>query len=347
MRIWIDLANSPHVPLFVPVVADLQARGWDVLLTARDHAQTAQLARREWPDVEVIGDESPSGRRAKASSLLRRARVLRRRAALWVPDVALSHGSYAQLWVAKTMGVPAVTMMDYEYQPANHLSFRLASRVVVPQVFPNRQLLRFGASPAKVSRYAGFKEELYLAGFRPDPAVLDILGVDRSRVLAILRPPPSGALYHRGENLRFDQILDEARGRTDVQAVFLGRTREQVARLKASNLIVPSAPVDGQSLLALADLLVGAGGTMNREGALLGTPTYTVFAGRLAAVDTELIRRGAMVDLRASGSPQFSKKRTCQIPAVPLSKRDAILEAVVTALIEVSRRPRTRLRPRR
>jgi len=226
-------------------------------------------------------------------------------------------------------------MMDYEYQPANHLSFRLADRIIVPDVFPNRQLSRFGARPAKVARYPGFKEELYLAGFRPNPAVLDILGVDRSRVLAILRPPPSGALYHRGENPRFDQILDEAESRTEVQAVVLGRTREQVSRLGKSNLIVPAAPVDGQSLLALADLLVGAGGTMNRE--------YTVFSGRLAAVDSELIRRGLLIDLRVSGSPQFSKKPTRDEPAVPLSRRDGVLEAVVTAVTEVSR-PRTRLR---
>jgi predicted glycosyltransferase len=233
-------------------------------------------------------------------------------------------------------------MMDYEFQPANHLSFRLAERVVVPEVFPIRQLSRFGARSSKVSTYAGFKEELYLAGFRPNRAVLDGLGVDDSQVLAVLRPPPTGALYHRGNNPRFDQILDEARMRPDVQTVFLGRTREHVTRRDGSNLIVPAASVDGQSLLALADLLVGAGGTMNREGALLGTPTYSVFAGKLAAVDKELIRNGALVDLRDSGSPQFSKKPLRELPAVPQARRDVVMDAILNALIEISGRPRER-----
>jgi uncharacterized protein len=347
MRVWIDLANSPHVPLFVPIVAELEARGWDVLLTARNHAQTAQLARRQWPEVEVIGDESPPGRLPKVLSLVERTRALRRKALLWRPDAALSHGSYAQVLAANAVGIPAVTMMDYEYQPANHLSFRLAKRVLVPETFPARRLVRFGARPSKVARYSGFKEELYLAGFQPDPKVLDDLGLDQSQILAVFRPPPRGALYHRGENERFDEILEEACARPGVRPVVLARTPEQSARIDARRAIVPAAPIDGQSLLALSDLLVGAGGTMNREGALLGVPTYTVFGGKLAAVDQELIRQGVLIDLRASGSPNFCKKRVRDEPAVPLERRRALLDAVVAALTEVGLVPRRSLRARR
>src|SRR5262245_29999787 len=167
MRVWIDLANSPHVPLFEPVVERLERGGHEVVLTARDHAQTLPMAKLLWPDVRAVGAESPPGRLAKGRSILSRAGTLRRLAAGLRPDVALSHGSYAQVVAAFAARVPAVTMMDYEHQPANHVSFRLAGRVIVPEAFPADALRRCGARPSKTLRYAGFKEELYLAGARP------------------------------------------------------------------------------------------------------------------------------------------------------------------------------------
>ena len=340
MRIWIDLANSPHVPLFQCIVERLRREGWDVLLTARDHAQTVPLARRVWPDVLVVGGESPAGRRAKALTLARRAESLRRLARSRRPDVALSHGSYAQLLAARAARVPAVTMMDYEHQPANHLSFRLARRVIVPTAFPERALRMFGARGRKVVRYAGFKEELYLAGFRPDTAVLGELGLDAAGVIAVLRAPPDGALYHRDLNSRFEDLIETARRRHDVQTVLLPRTRAQVERYgRLDGVVVPARPVDGRSLLACADLTVGGGGTMSRESALLGTPTYTVFSGRLAAVDAELIRRGLLYDLRQPGvAPSFVKKDGAG-NSVPRERRDPILECITGALAEVTAAP--------
>ncbi len=337
MRVWIDLANSPHVPLFDCVHERLRRDGCEVVLTARDHAQTVELARRRWPDVLVVGGESPSGRRAKAQTLAKRADALRRLARARRVDVALSHGSYAQLLAARAAGVPAVTMMDYEHQPANHLSFRLARRVIVPTAFPERALRRFGARARKVVRYSGFKEELYLAGFRADDRVLEELGLDPRRVIAVMRPAPEGALYHRDANRHFENLLAAAARRGDVQTVLLPRTREQVERYRSlDGVVVPVRPVDGRSLLACADLTVGAGGTMNRESALLGTPTYTVFSGRLAAVDAELIRRGLLHDLRQPGvAPAFEKKRDGSRD-VPVERREPILDAIASALADVA-----------
>ena len=302
MRVWVDLANSPHVPLLRPIVATLEERGHDVLLTARDHAQTVELAGRWRADIRVVGGASPPGKAAKAAEVLRRAEDLRRLARLHQPHVAFSHGSYAQVLAARAAGVRAVTMMDYEHQPANHLSFRLARRVIVPEVFPSEALRRFGARPDAVTRYPGFKEEVYLSGFTPDSAALAELALDPGRIVAIFRPPPEGALYHPRANKRFDEILRAALARDDVQIVLLPRTPSQRERYAAASekVRVPPRTVDGSSLLALADVMVGAGGTMNRESAILGTPTFTVFAAKLGAVDAELIRLGAMKDLRAT-----------------------------------------------
>ena len=333
MRVWIDLANSPHVPLFVPVVRRLRGEGHEVLLTARDHAQTLPLARDAWPDVVVIWGESPPGRVRKAASIAARAGALRRFATRAKPDVALSHGSYAQIVAARLARIPAVTMMDYEHQPANHVSFRLARRVIVPTVFPDEALRRFGAGAGKVVRYEGFKEELYLSERDGDGSVLDALGVDGSAVVAVLRPPPDGALYHRGENSRFEEVLADLESRPEVAVVVLPRSREQHERYAHRQVTIPEAPVDGTALLASADLVVGGGGTMTREAALLGTPTYTVFMPELAAVDAELIRLGRIADLRESGRfPRVEKKQG--LPEELARERSARLYATVAATLE-------------
>lgn len=188
MRVLIDLANSPHVALFAPVVERLEAENATLVLTARDHAQTVDLGTQAFGEVEVVGAESPQGRMSKGISIATRAKDLFRVATATRPDVALSHGSYAQVMAARVAGVPAVTMMDYEFQPANHLSFRIANRVVVPMIFPRTALRRFGAHARKVIRYEGFKEELYLGTFQPTDDVLSELGLDRSLVIAVMRP---------------------------------------------------------------------------------------------------------------------------------------------------------------
>ncbi len=307
MKVWIDLANSPHVPFFVPLVDAFSARGDEVVLTARDHAQTRSLAESAWPEVTIIGGVSPPGRLAKGRAIAGRALELRRFARTRRPNVALSHGSYAQVVGARLARVPAVTMMDYEHQPANHLSFRLARRVIVPASFPEESLKWFGARTAKVVRYEGFKEQLYLAGVTSDPEVLRSLGLDPGRITTAMRPPPEGALYHREGNSRFDDILEHVLAE-GAQVVLLPRDIAQAGRYRRPGVVIPERPVDGTALLATVDFTIGAGGTMTRESALIGTPTYTVFLGELATVDAELIRLGRIVDLRESGLPTVERK---------------------------------------
>jgi len=335
MQVWVDLGNSPHVALFGEIVDDLRQQGDDVFLTARDHAQTVGLALERWSDVVVVGGRSPTGLGGKAAALGGRARDLARLLRNERPDAALSHGSYAQALVAARLRIPLVTMMDYEHQPANHLSFRVARRVIVPKVFPTSALRRFGAKEQKVLRYAGFKEQLYLARFRPNQEVLAELGLDPQKVIVVMRPAPEGALYHRMANEYFDELLERVRRRSRVQAVLLARSPADARRYAAlDGVIVPRRPIDALSLVASADLMIGGGGTMTRESALLGTPTYTVFIGRPAAVDTELMRLGLLHDLRTGGRPAF-EKRSASTRSVPEEGRRDVLDTIRKALTEV------------
>lgn len=314
MRIWIDLANAPHVLFFRPIRAELCARGHEVLVTARAFSQTLGLAERYRIPFDRVGGHGGRSLWRKALNIAGRAGEL----VAWGRgrriDLAVGHNSYAQALAAWWLGVPLVTFMDYEHQPANHLNFRLARRVVVPRAFPDAALARCGARRSGVRRYDGLKEEVYLAGFLPDPAEARIrgtlwhggtgaaAGIDLAherRVVIVVRPPPTLALYHRFENPLFDHLLRRV-GREGERCLVVAvpRTDEQRAALAAAApeawVFVPERAVDGPNLLHYADALVSAGGTMNREAAVLGTPAYTLFAGAFAAVDAALVAGGRL-----------------------------------------------------
>jgi uncharacterized protein len=303
MKIWVDLSNSPHALLFEPVVSALREQGHDVWLTARDNAQTAELARSRWPEVDVIGGESPRARAAKAAALAHRVAALRSWAMARRPDVAVSHNSYAQIVAAKAAGVRVATAMDYEHQPANQLAFRLADVVLLPDAMRNLAMTRQGATPAKTRYYPGLKEELYLGDFEPEPQIPDDFGW-QSEILVVARTPPTRALYHGEQNPVFVEALLSLCRQPQVRVVVLARHAEQrsaLAGLGLSNLAIPTTAVDSRALMHRADLVIGAGGTMTREAALLGVPTYSVFAGKPAAVDSWLEQRGM---LRRMTSPE-------------------------------------------
>ena len=295
MRVWLDMANSPHPVLFRSVAADLRERGHDLLVTTRDHGQTRDLTLEEWPDAVVVGSESPGSRLAKGASIGARVAGLARHVRGRGVDVAASLNSYAQITAARPLRIPAVTLMDYEYQPANHLGFRLASRIAVPDAFPEERLRAYGAAPKRVRRFDGYKEELYL-----DRPTGPFERRHPDRALVVMRPPAEGAMYHRGANEAFDSLLREAAARDDVEAVVLPRLEKQRERYAGTpGLAVPERTLDGLALLRAADVFIGAGGTMSREAAILGLRAYTMFAGELPAVDAALIRAGRLRDLRS------------------------------------------------
>ncbi len=299
MRIWIDMSNSPHPLLFAPVARELELRGHEILVTARDSSQTRELTLERWPDAEIIGGPSPPNRGRKALSIFERVRELRRWAKGRGAEVALSHNSYAQLAAARSLDIHAVTAMDYEHQPANHLAFRLANRAVLPEPFPARIAHRQGATKAKLRRFEGIKEEIYLGDFDPSTTVLQDLGCERvpGGTLVVARTPPSGATYHQFENPLFERLLAEVAAQPGCTCIVLARSRNQGRNLRersSSRLIVPERALDSRSLVYAADLFVGAGGTMTREAALMGVPTISVYVGRRPAVDRALEQAGRL-----------------------------------------------------
>jgi uncharacterized protein len=318
LRVWVDLTNSPHVLVMRPLIEIMRADGHDVEVTARDFAQTLELLDRFGIEHTAIGRHRGERILSKAGGLVSRSVALARWARGRDFDLALGHGSNDVTVAAALLRVPSATAFDYEFAAVQHnVNCRLARAVVVPDAIPPERLFRYGAR-GKLRRYAGLKEEYYLADFEPRETVLQELGLDRSAPLAVIRTPPEVSLYHRFENDLFAGVLERLRDGT--QAVVLPRTAEQRSELRrAGGFVVPERAIDAQSLIAFADVVISAGGTMNREAVALGTPVYTTFEGRLGAVDEELLREGRLRKLSSPSEVRIEKRSG---PAVERVRRD-------------------------
>lgn len=311
MRVWVDVDNAPHVQIFRPIIRRLRERGADVVVTARDRTYVPDLLRAASIDHTVIGKGQPKGAAAKATALAGRAAALARFAAREHFDVAVGHGSRSLPPAARIAGVPNLTMFDYEHV-STWLFRRFCDRILIPRAVAGTVVGQRPGGPWRT--FDGFKEEIYLADFTPDPAIRVKLGVAEDEVLVVVRPPSRTAHYHDAAS---EAILDAVARRIGmgqgVRAVWLRRDASEVVpdSARAANIIIPDAPLDGLSLIAAADLAISGGGTMNREAALLGTPAYSIFTGLAGALDEELIRTGRLTAVR---DPEA-------VAAIPLIKK--------------------------
>ncbi|MEO6655372.1 MAG: DUF354 domain-containing protein [Pyrinomonadaceae bacterium] len=315
--IWIDVDNSPHVPLFAPIIHHYRKKGIEVILTARDHSQTIELLSLagHGDSATVIGRHYGKSKINKVRGLLDRAGQL---VAFIKKDrkpiaVALSHGSRSMVLAARWLKIPVITMYDYEFTETAIFN-RFSTRVLVPGQISNGVLEEIGLSRAKLYKYPGIKEELYIRSFQPKEGFLAglcnrlvITDVDE-KVLTVLRPPATTANYHarESEGLLFS-ILQRLTSDQNVFTIIAPRTREQAAEIgeflthadvdKGSFHILESA-INGLDLAFASDLLISGGGTMNREAALLGVPVYSIFAGRQGALDKQMEADGLITFIR-------------------------------------------------
>ena len=299
--VWADLTNPAHVIVLRPLVELLEARGHEVTLTARPLSHTTELLDDWGHPYTAIGQHGGAGKLGKAMAAGSRTAQAFAFARGKGFDYGFAHGSTDLPPVGRLLRITNTTMFDYEWATVQHsLNCRLATRVLIPDAIPAQRVARYGARPPKLVRYPGLKEEYYLSGFKPDESVLDELGIDSSQVVAVVRTAPSYALYLGGsENDLVPRVLQRLIGE-GAQVVVLPRTDEQRQALRRLDpgLVVPERAVDARSLAALADLVVSAGGTMVREAAVLGTPVWSIFEGRLGAVDELLISEGRVRLLR-------------------------------------------------
>lgn len=297
-RVWIDIDNSPHVPFFLPIIDELRDRGIKVVLTARDIYQVCDLLEFYKLPCQVIGRHYGKNKALKVLGNCMRAVQLMRPAHKSRPDLALSHGSRAQILVCKALGIPSVMMHDYEH--STKTGFLTPDWIFMPDVIPSRAM---SGSKEKILKYPGIKEDVYVPRFRPDSSVLKELGIGEDDLVVTLRPPATEAHYHNPESESlFAETVRMLAEQSHVRAVTLPRNARQAEQLRqewadviaAGKMIIPARPVDGLNIIWFSDLVISGGGTMNREAAALGVPVYSIFRGKIGAVDQYLDRSGRL-----------------------------------------------------
>ena len=334
-RIWIDLENTPHVPFFIPIIRELEREGFQILLTARDFGQTKALIENAELNARIVGGEYGNATVGKAAGLFSRAFRLAWFLKGFKIDLAIGHGSRGLVLAAKMMGVRALTLYDYEAASVtifNHMSYR----VMTPEIIPFERLAKFKLEPSKHLTYPGLKEEVYVADFKPSDTFERQLELDQNKIIISIRPPSETAHYRSNESLMlFEDLMQMLVKRHDCQLILMPRNKSQRLNLRSRWIMHPNVTlleqaVNGLDLLFRSDLLIGGGGTMNREAAVLGVPVVSIFKGPEGAVDEYLIAQGKlkMIDKAEQVLPLVRKRERHDVPNVSTKVRDTILAAI-------------------
>lgn len=297
-RVWIDLDNTPHVPFFIPIIDELKKHGIEVVLTARDMYQTRELLEFFELSCKVVGSHYGKNKALKVLSNCVRTALLAPTAATARPDLAVSHGARAQLLVSKLFGIP--TMMLHDYEHSTKTGFLESDWILIPDMIPEGAMSK---KTNRVLRYPGLKEDVYVPRFKPDASIRKQLGIAEDELVVVVRPPASEAHYHNPESdVLFAETMRFLGSIPKVRAVTLPRNARQGKQLHSEwsdliadgRMVIPSSPVDGLNLIWFSDLVVSGGGTMNREAAALGVPVFSIFRGKIGAVDRYLADKGRL-----------------------------------------------------
>jgi predicted glycosyltransferase len=337
MSIWVDIANSPQVLLLSPIINELEKRGYDLVVTTRQHGETVALADKYALVHTVIGAHGGSTLAGKGFAIALRGLKLLRFMRNHNVELALSGSSYSQALATYCMKIPLVALCDYEGNPGMHIICHVAKKILVPQVFSKDNLYRYGATENQIESFNGLKENIYLSEFVPDTSFLERIGVSSGSKLVIMRPASEVSTYHQFENPLFDRALEFVASHEDIHVFVLPRDRRQrqkYASLRLPNVQIPESVLNGPNLIYHSDLVVGAGGTMNREAVVLGTPVYSLFMGLLGSVDKRLIETGKMTHIRnTSDIPKIEvRKKQPNSPTYQILGR-GILDEIINKIL--------------
>lgn len=340
-KIWIDLDNSPHVPFFNPIIKELNNKGYQLIVTARNCFQVCGLAELYNIGYVRIGRHYGKNKSLKVIGTLIRSVQMLPFALREKPVLAVSHGSRSQLLTASMLRTGAVFIDDYEY--SRGVPFITPDWLILPEAIPNIMTL---PDIKHIVRYPGIKEDVYVPEFKPDPAILKELGIKNEDILVTIRPPATEAHYHNPESEKlFSAVIDCLVTNPDVRMVILPRNeKKQTAWVKNKwsawcangKIIIPHHVVNGLNLIWHSDFVVSGGGTMNREAAALGVPVYSIFRGKIGAIDRYLSEIGRLTLL----SDNNDIKKKVQIakrnkPHLPVKEHRPALEKIVGHLMDI------------
>lgn len=348
-KIWIDLENSPHVPFFLPIIREMEARGFEVVLTARDCFQVCELADMAGLKYAKIGRHYGRNRLAKLIGLGIRVLQLASFVLREGPDIGVSHSSRSSIVLSALLRIPNLNIIDYEFANQRLTSLFGSKKmkwVLTPAIVPTDTFEKCGTPTDHILHYPGIKEDVYVPFFQPDPTLKDLLGITTADVVVTIRPPATEAHYHNPESEKLLMaVFDQLEKHRDVKGILLPRTANQEAELRQARprlfetgrIVVPAHAINGLDLIWYSDVVISGGGTMNREAAALNVPVYSLFRGMLGAVDKHLAESGKLVllqseeDVRQKLTLARREKREDYRPAQG-GALDAIVNHVVVIL---------------
>lgn len=340
-RIWIDLDNSPHVPFFLPIIKELEKQGVELILTARNMYQAWELVKFHHLPCKLVGGHCGKNVVLKVLYNCWRAAQLLPIIIKSRPDLAVSHGSRAQVIVCKLLGIPSILMHDYEF--STKTGFVEPDWIFQPDILPEMAMTK---RLDRVIKYPGLKEDVYAPGFHPDRSVLPALGVSAQDLVVTLRPPAMDSHYHRPEgDVLFDETLQFLAANAQVKVIVLPRNAKQRRQLRTNwaslidsgRLLIPDTPVNGLDLVWFSDLVISGGGTMNREAAALGVPVYSIFRGRLGKVDQHLAEQGRLTVIQNSQEIRTKIKLVrWNRPSQPPNNNHAALQTIVENILAIA-----------
>jgi predicted glycosyltransferase len=343
-KIWVDLDNSPHVPFFNPIIRELETRGYRVILTVRDCFQVCGLAELYHLGYKRIGRHYGKNKFLKIVGTLIRSLQLLPTALKERPVLSVSHGSRSQLITAWMLRMPTAIIFDYEY--THGVGFIVPDWLIMPELVSENAIDYVNR---RAFKYPGIKEDVYVPDFKPNRGILDELGLAKTDIVVTIRPPATEAHYHNPESEQlFSAVLDYLVSKPDVRMVILPRNeKKQTAWVKNTwaewcangKIIIPDHVVDGLNLIWHSDFVVSGGGTMNREAAALGVPVYSIFRGRIGAVDRYLAEHGrlTLIERVEDVKSKIRPVRRLKEKEADFGERAALKE-IVTAIEKVIER---------
>ena len=297
--IWIDLDNTPHIPFFKPIIAELNKRGYECILTARDAYQVIDLADRFGLKYNKVGRHYGKNKLLKVLGLIIRSLKLIPIMIKQKPALALAHGSRTQVVVSSFLGIPSLEIFDYEY--TQELIFIGPTYTMAPEIIPDSPIKK---ERDRVTKYPGIKEDVYVSSYSPDPTIKTELNMDDKKVIVTIRPPATEAHYfcEASEQL-FEAAMKFLLQKEEAQLILIPRNKKQgnfvretwPSAVASGKIIIPDHAINGLDLMWFSDLVISGGGTMNREAAALKVPVYSIFRGKIGAVDKYLSDKGRLV----------------------------------------------------
>jgi hypothetical protein len=336
-KIWIDLDNSPHVLFFDPIIKELKTRGYDVVVTARDYAQVIGLSDLFKLEYTKIGRHHGKNPLLKLTGLFIRACEMLPFTFREKPDLAISHGSRGQILAAGMAGIPAMVAFDYEY--TTNLPFFRPAKIIIPEVLVDKITNR---TIDEIYSYPGIKEDVYAHSHRPDSAFIQALNLSENDIVAAIRPPATLAHYYvpKSEEM-FQATIEHLTDQPGVKVIIVPRTEQQAEDIRqrwsdhfsSGRLMIPEQIVNGLDIIWFSDLVISAGGTMIREAAALGVPSYSIFGGKLGAVDQYLSESGRLTLIHSAEEVKTRIKiEKWQRPDNPQQTKQPALGCIVDAV---------------